>query len=111
MLLALISANTAGHTKKAVTAGLTWAAYCSSNGIAPLAILTEQTSQHYPTAFIVFITMTSFAALLIIVLRFYLSWLNSMRDAKYGLVDEAVAAVTAFQDLTDKENKQFRYTF
>ncbi|KAH8697382.1 MFS general substrate transporter [Talaromyces proteolyticus] len=110
MLLALISANTAGHTKKAVTAGLIWAAYCSSNGIAPLAILTQEADRHYPTAFILFIAMTSFATCLVILLRFYLAWLNKRRDRKYGTVDDVAAAATAFQDLTDRENKHFRYT-
>jgi hypothetical protein len=38
MILVMISANTAGHTKKALKAGLVWAAYCAGNGISPLLV-------------------------------------------------------------------------
>ena len=50
MVLTLMAANTAGHTKKAITSGLVWASYCASNGIAPLTVRTQEQKEHFPTA-------------------------------------------------------------
>jgi hypothetical protein len=108
MLLSLMTANTAGHTKKAMTAGLIWAASCASNGIAPLTVLTEEKTAHYPTCFRIILSTLSLTFILLIGFRFYLVWLNKKRDAS-GLPDGTHAAAMAFYDLTDGENPSFRY--
>ena len=108
MLLSLMSANTAGHTKKATTSGLVWAAYCASNGVAPLTVLTQEQAAHYPTCFKIILSMLSLTFFLLLSFRVYLLGLNKKRDAK-GLVDEWHAAAMAFHDLTDGENPYFRY--
>lgn len=108
MILSLISANTAGHTKKAVTAGLLWIAYCASNGVAPLTVRTTEIESHYPTAFKIIITTTSVSIMLITTLYFYLRFENRRRDARTP-VEEDPMAETAFLDLTDRQNPYFRY--
>jgi len=108
MLLAVMTANTAGHTKKAITAGLVWASYCISNGIAPITVLTQEEKQHYPTAFIIIISFMSTCIALLIALRFYLMSMNKKRDA-IRLVSREESARTAFLDMTDKKNENFRY--
>lgn len=108
MLLAVMTANTAGHTKKAVTAGLVWASYCISNGIAPVTVLTQEEKDHYPTAFILIISFMSTCVVLLIALRFYLMSMNKKRDA-VRLVSREESARTAFLDMTDKKNENFRY--
>ena len=110
MVLSLISANTAGHTKKAVTAGLLWVAYCASNGVAPLTVRTTEKVHHYPTAFKIILATTSLSVVLVTALYFRE---NRRRDAA-ALADElpvALVAETGFLDLTDKQNIYFRYRY
>jgi prolipoprotein diacylglyceryltransferase len=108
MILALMAANTAGHTKKAATSGLVWASYCASNGIAPLTVKTQEETNHYPTAWIIILSMTSLTFILLGLFRIYLLNLNKKRD-EARLVDRTEAATTAFMDMTDGENENFRY--
>jgi sugar phosphate permease len=110
MILAVASANTAGHTKKATTAGLVWAAYCAGNGIAPLLVKSAEASTHYPTLFKALITFVTITFTLALALRFVLVGKNKSRD-RQGLVVEDDAATTGFEDLTDGENPNFRYSW
>jgi hypothetical protein len=108
MILALMAANTAGHTKKAVTAGLVWASYCVSNGIAPITIRVQEEKKHYQTAFITILIMMSLTFGLLFGFRFYLLNLNRKRDA-INVVSREEAAMTAFLDMTDLKNENFRF--
>jgi hypothetical protein len=71
-MLALSAANTDGHTKKAFTSGLIWAAWGISNGVAPLWIKTLEAVHHYPSLFKGVISTAAIACAGGIVLRFYL---------------------------------------
>ena len=93
MILSLVAANTAGHTKKAVTAGAVWVAYSASNGVAPLLVRTQEEAKHYPTAFIVIISMISFTFVLLLLYRNYVFYLNRRKD-NVRLVDKDAAAMT-----------------
>ena len=108
MVLSLVGANTAGHTKKAITAGLVWAAYSVSNGIAPLLVKTQETAQHYPSSLIPIISLMSLVFVLLGIYRIYIMHLNKKRDS-VKLVDRDSAARTGFLDITDRENENFRY--
>ncbi|OBT61008.1 hypothetical protein VE03_09732 [Pseudogymnoascus sp. 23342-1-I1] len=108
MIISLMAANTAGHTKKAITAGLVWASYCASNGIAPTTVLFKEEKEHYPTAFIIILVMMSLTFILLLLFKFYLQFLNRKRDAT-GTVNRDEAALTAFLDMTDLQNRNFRY--
>ena len=108
MVLSLMTANTSGHTKKAMTSGLVWAAYCTSNGVAPLTVLTQEQVAHYPTCFKIILSALGLTFVLLGSFRFYLLSKNKKRDAKEPF-DEARALATGFYDLTDGENPYFRY--
>jgi hypothetical protein len=108
MILSLVAANTAGHTKKAVTAGLVWASYSLSNGVAPLLVKTQEQANHYPSAFITIISMMSLTFVLLACYRAYILYLNKKRD-NLRLVDQDAAVITGFLDITDLENENFRY--
>ena len=108
MTLTLMSANTAGHTKKVTTAGLVWAATCLANAVSPLTVLTEEEAQHYPTAWKIIISMMSLAFVLFAVQRYYVLQMNDKRN-QVSAVSRELAAQTAFMDLTDRENDNFRY--
>ncbi|KAL4887249.1 major facilitator superfamily domain-containing protein [Aspergillus karnatakaensis] len=108
MTLSLATANTAGHTKKAVTAGMMWASYCISNGIAPLLVFGTEKEEQYPTTFKIVIASSVIAAAVLIALRVYLTRVNARRDRE-NPVDEDEVLATALLDRTDKENLNFRY--
>lgn len=108
MVLSLMAANTAGHTKKAVTSGLVWASYCASNGVAPLTVRTQEQDEHYPTAWKIILSMMSLTFVLFGVFRTYILRMNKRRDS-VQLVHSDEAARTAFMDMTDGTNRNFRY--
>jgi hypothetical protein len=108
MILTLMAANTAGHTKKAITSGLVWASFCASNGVAPLTVRTQEQNEHYPTAWKIILSMTSLTFVLLGIFRTYVLYLNKKRD-RVKLVHRDEAARTAFMDMTDRMNENFRY--
>lgn len=108
MILTLMAANTAGHTKKAITSGLVWASYCASNGIAPLTVRTQELNEHYPTAWKIILSMMSLTFVLLGLFRTYVLHLNRKRD-QVKFVDRDEASRTAFMDMTDRMNENFRY--
>ncbi|PVH87114.1 MFS general substrate transporter [Cadophora sp. DSE1049] len=110
MILALMSANTAGHTKKAFTAGLMWATYCISNGVAPLLVKTTEVAEHYPALFKPLIALLVANVVAAVGLRFYLENENKKGDRHSSVSGESTAE-TAFKDLTDRVNPNFRYTW
>lgn len=110
MLLSLMSANTAGHTKKAFTAGLVWTSAILSNAVGPFLVKTTEVKEHYPTLIITILAMLAMCVVLLIGFRFYLSHLNKARDAR-ALVSEYDLVTTAFEDMTDRENPNFRYSW
>ncbi|KAL3489221.1 major facilitator superfamily domain-containing protein [Aspergillus germanicus] len=108
MTLSLATANTAGHTKKAVTAGMIWASYCISNGVAPLLVFANERDDQYPTTFKIVIAGSTVSGAVLIALRGYLMWENRRRDRVHP-VDEGEVVATALMDRTDGENLNFRY--
>jgi hypothetical protein len=108
MVLTLMAANTAGHTKKAVTAGLVWSTYCASNGVAPLLVFGPEEKEHYGTTFKIIIAMMCLTLVMLGYFRYYVLRLNRMRDM-VKLVEREGADRTAFMDLTDVRNENFRY--
>ena len=110
MLLALMSANTAGHTKKVFTSGMVWSSAILSNAVGPLLVKTTETEEHYPTLVIPILAMLAMCVVLVTGFRFYILHLNKTRDAR-GPVSEDDLALTAFEDMTDHENPNFRYSW
>jgi hypothetical protein len=110
MLLSLMTANTAGHTKKALTSGLVWASAIISNAVGPLLVKSHEAEEHYPSLVIPIIAVMALSIVMIGVLRLYLQLQNRARD-KAGVVTEADVRETAFEDMTDRENGNFRYSW
>ena len=109
MVIATMSANTAGHTKKAFTAGVIWATFATANGVAPYLVKTTEVGEHYPTEFKTVIGASCGVMVLAAILYTYLAWQNKKRDVdgKATVDGEDVN----FHDLTDGENPYFRYSF
>ena len=99
--------NVAGATKKSAMAAAIFVAYCVGNIVGPQLIKSQTKAQHYPelwSGLIICYCITIVAAgALYVVLRRE----NGKRE---GLpVDEDERDRCAFMDLTDKENRYFRY--
>ncbi|KAK4233554.1 major facilitator superfamily domain-containing protein, partial [Achaetomium macrosporum] len=93
--IGLGTSNVAGNTKKAVYSAATFVAYSVGNIIGPLMF------DAFTGVLICFVICLFCAE----VLRVFLARENKKRDAPYGPPDDA----HGLEDLTDRENKSFRY--
>ncbi|OQN99475.1 hypothetical protein B0A48_14453 [Cryoendolithus antarcticus] len=114
MILSMSTANTAGHTKKVVTNAVLFLGYCTGNIIGPFFYLTSQ-SPRYQLGIWSMIVSHLIEVCVILLLRFLLAKENKRRDRVQGLEVGGLAGrdldATAFSDMTDRENMNFRYIF
>lgn len=113
LLLSLQTANTAGHTKKVTVSAILFLGYCVGNIAGPFFYKTSQ-APTYTLGIWSMVTSHLVEIATILVMRFALQWENRRRDRLYGLVedmDRRDVSATAFGDLTDKENHNFRYVY
>ncbi|KAF7197448.1 putative transporter, partial [Pseudocercospora fuligena] len=105
VLMGLPIANTAGYTKRALASSGLYIGYCLvGNFIGPLVFL-EREAPQYPTGFIVTLITAVISGFLALAYRMVCILDNRKRD-KAGFIE---GFDHAFEDPTDKENKQFRY--
>ncbi|KAF2098644.1 MFS general substrate transporter [Rhizodiscina lignyota] len=108
LILSLATANTAGHTKKVVTNAILFLGYCTGNLAGPFFYKSSQ-APTYNLGIWSMIVSHLLQITTALVLRTLLSWENHRRDkaqAEAGVqqnLDE-----TAFADMTDRENPNFR---
>ncbi|KIM96044.1 hypothetical protein OIDMADRAFT_170696 [Oidiodendron maius Zn] len=111
--LSMISRNIAGQTKKSTVVATNFVAWAVGNAIGPQVFLTWNAPRYF-IAFAVHLVCYSLLVVVILYLRWYLRHENSKREA---LVQAGIQEandrqyVHAFEDLTDKENPNFRYVF
>ncbi|KAJ6019348.1 hypothetical protein N7522_001415 [Penicillium canescens] len=105
------SANTSGYTKRAMRNALTLMAFCVGNLIGP-QLFHDSDAPSYNAAKITLIATMSAVVLMALALRQLTVWENAKRDLEQaGSEDEASAADLAFLDLTDIQNRRFRYVY
>ncbi|OBT46777.1 hypothetical protein VE00_02660 [Pseudogymnoascus sp. WSF 3629] len=113
LALSMISRNIAGQTKKATVVACNFIAWSVGNSIGPQVFLKWDA----PRYFIAFATHLGCYTLLMFVIAFLRWWLlreNKKKDelAAAGIREAADDNMThAFEDLTDRENPNFRYIF
>ena len=120
LILSLSTANIAGHTKKVVTNAVLFLGYCTGNIAGPFFYKTEQ-APSYPLGIWSMIVSHLIEICVILLLRFLLQRENARRDRLQGVgkwahedntgLPERDLDATAFGDLTDKENLNFRYIY
>lgn len=107
--LSLVASNTAGHTKKLVVNAVVLVGYCVGNLLGPQTFRAADAPAYTAAK----ICIVVFFALAIVVTM--LIWLinvreNRRRDSLYGGdITEAELHELQTADLTDKQNKHFRY--
>ncbi|KAI1657594.1 MFS general substrate transporter [Daldinia decipiens] len=108
--ISLIQANTAGMTKKAVTYSLATIGYAAGNLIGPQTFRSNEAPK-YATSVIAM--LVSYCACILILMVYWLvgSWENKRRDRKYGKPEGVHEGTNeGFVDITDKKQREFRYT-
>ncbi|EHY54809.1 hypothetical protein HRR83_004019 [Exophiala dermatitidis] len=103
IILSCISTNVAGYTKKTTVNAMVLIAYCVGFLIGPQ---TFRDGPYYPDGKYTTIALNIFALGCLIFLYFLNRWENAKRDA---LQLPPQPEEQAFMDLTDRENKYFRY--
>jgi hypothetical protein len=110
----MTTANTAGHTKKVFSNACLFLGYCVGNIIGPFFYLSSQAPE-YPLGIWSMIVSHLIEAVIIILLRFLLARENARRDKLQGLQEGGLEGrdlgLTAFSDMTDRENLNFRYIY
>ncbi|KAI1643242.1 putative MFS transporter [Daldinia loculata] len=119
MIFSLISRNVAGQTKKSTTLAMTFIGWAAGNMAAP-QIFQETDAPRYQKGFTAHFCLYVLFNLFLILLRVLLVRRNVVkrRDASTIITrkreasssnDENIEHAHAFDDLTDKENPDFRY--
>ncbi|KAH0848173.1 putative transporter [Fonsecaea pedrosoi] len=109
MILSLQIANTAGHTKKVVTNAVLFLGYCTGNIAGPFFYKTDQAPE-YTLGIWSMIVSHLLEVCIIIVFWVLMKYENARRDKIQGHHERDLDA-TAFGDLTDRENLNFRYIY
>ncbi|KAJ6171923.1 hypothetical protein N7470_000990 [Penicillium chermesinum] len=106
VLYSIAGANTAGHTKKVTMNAVLLMSFCSGNILGPLTFRTKDEPNYIP-AKIALVATISVAIVFVGLLRVYYMWENRRRDrrAEGGEHQEN----SEFLDMTDRENREFRY--
>ncbi|KAL7622222.1 hypothetical protein AAE478_007725 [Parahypoxylon ruwenzoriense] len=101
--------NIAGHTKRSTVIGIYFVCFVVGNIIGPHLFLPKE-APRYPTA-IKALLGTYCAAIFFQGLYTLWCWLDNKERDRLGLHAEAVEdqLLEGFEDLTDKQNKHFRY--
>ncbi|KIW95440.1 uncharacterized protein Z519_04024 [Cladophialophora bantiana CBS 173.52] len=107
VLLGLTIANCAGYTKKTTFSAGLFVGYCLGNIAGPL-IFREKDAPRYATGFIIVLITAILTQVLTIIYRYLCILENKKRD-KSGILEGFDHAYE--DDLTDKTNPQFRYTY
>ncbi|RJE23435.1 Allantoate [Aspergillus sclerotialis] len=118
IILSILTGNIAGHTKKVVTNAMIFLGVCAGNIAGPFFYKSDQ-APGYALKIWSMIVANFVEIALILILGFVLAWENRRRDRAQGLVPGDNADYvrqleldrTAFSDLTDKENMNFRYLY
>lgn len=127
MSLTMVSSNVAGSTKKQLTSAVVFSGYCIGNIIGPQTFLTSEARKFlqshlsrdnqtlivsiagYHSAYVAMLIGYTVKLLCVIVLYVYMWRENKKRDAE-GTSDEKAAVEAGMHDLTEIDNKGFRYS-
>ncbi|KAF9008901.1 major facilitator superfamily domain-containing protein [Cyathus striatus] len=117
--LALMSGNVAGRSKQVMASSMVFIAWAVGNAVGP-QVFRDDDKPRYTKAFIVHIVIYGVQLAAVIFLRLRLMRLNVLKRKMQNIaaskengetIDEHLTHKHAFDDLTDKENPDFRYVY
>ncbi|KAJ5181460.1 hypothetical protein N7449_011607 [Penicillium cf. viridicatum] len=106
IMYSLAGANVAGHTKKVSMNAILLMSFCLGNILGPLTFRTEDEPDYIPAKIAIVVTI-SVAIVFTIGLRTYYVLENRRRDKNRE--GEVHQENSEFLDMTDRENREFRY--
>jgi hypothetical protein len=115
MCMSLITANTAGSTKRTTVNAIFFISYCVGNIIGPFAFKASE-APRYPSGIIAIMVAYCVEIVVLALFALYLASLNRQKDKEWAKMSVQEAsdeekALMGFKDLTDRENPLFRYTY
>ncbi|KAK7695578.1 hypothetical protein QCA50_000214 [Cerrena zonata] len=117
--LAIMTNNVGGRSKQVVASSLVFIAWAVGNAVGP-QVFRSNDGPRYIKAFVTHIVMYGIQLAVIVFLRLRLMRLNVLKRRAQGLREsrengedssEHISHRHAFDDLTDKENPDFRYVY
>ncbi|CAG5179061.1 uncharacterized protein ALTATR162_LOCUS9013 [Alternaria atra] len=104
--MSMLTRNVGGQTKKSVCITMNFFAWCAGNAIGPKVFFDGDTRYLKTLS----IHLGCYSALLCVIafLRFNLMLRNKKKDREFG---KDINAAHGFDDLTDRENPNFRYVY
>ena len=116
MIMSLITANTAGSTKRSTVNALFFISYCVGNIIGPFSFKPSE-APVYESGIIAIMVAYCVEIGLLVSFAFYMAWMNRRKAASLATLqseigaDEQQRALAAFSDHTDRENPYFRFSY
>ncbi|KAJ5524309.1 hypothetical protein N7513_009429 [Penicillium frequentans] len=108
LMYSLVGANVAGHTKKVSMNAILLMSFCLGNILGPLTFRTEDAPNYIPAKISIVATI-AVAIVASLLLRYYYIWENRRRDQQNE--GEVGQENLGFLDMTDRNNRQFRYKY
>ncbi|KAL0581994.1 hypothetical protein V5O48_000052 [Marasmius crinis-equi] len=117
--LSIMSGNVAGRTKQVMASSMVFIAWAVGNAVGP-QVFRDNDGPRYIKAFIAHMVVYGIQLVTIALLRLHLMRLNVLKRRAQSLeqtkasaeeVDEGLGHRQAFDDLTDKQNPDFRYVY
>ncbi|KAI0201394.1 MFS general substrate transporter [Astrocystis sublimbata] len=106
--LTTVSSNMAGYTHRSLASALLFTAYCWGNFAGPFVVEPSE-APDYPSATIGLFVGYTIRAACLFVLLIHMFFANRLRDKKYGPQDKKASDEAGMSDMTEFENKNFRY--
>jgi predicted MFS family arabinose efflux permease len=105
-----LTANFAGHTKRAFSSAFLNGAFAVGNIIGPQTFQARDAPEYHPARVSMVATQTA-ALGVTVALFFYYVLVNKRRDAQSAADGDSISDAKAYAGLTDKRNEGFRYTY
>lgn len=104
--MSMLTRNIGGQTKKSICITLNFVAWCAGNATGPKVFFDND--PRYLKSLAIHLGCYSALIFVIAFLRFNLMLRNKKKDQEFG---KDINTTHGFDDLTDKENPNFRYVY
>ncbi|KAF1846060.1 MFS general substrate transporter [Cucurbitaria berberidis CBS 394.84] len=115
MALSLITANIGGYTKRSTVTAIFFISYCTGNIVGPFAFKPSEAPK-YQSGIIAILVAYCVEIALFALFAVYVAMMNRKKQSIFEELgpdadNEQARTIASFNDLTDKENVFFRYTY
>jgi len=105
-----VAANFAGATKRAFAAALVSGSFSLGNIIGPQTFQARDAPDYRPAKLAVMGTLSGCVVTTVLLFVYY-AWENKRRGGPKEATEDTYLSPEVWASMTDRENKQFRYTY